>query len=298
MNAAVARCAVGRGRGSLAACRVGESILNAGNEPPPTTTPPTTGAGDGRARRDACRRRDRRRSPHDDHHAAGGRCRRARSTPSTAATGPGRDHVLARDDDGRYEDALVELTDEYNASQDRVRVVLQNQGGYKREIDKYLQSEPGQPARHGPDAGVHRAADRRHRTRSCRSAACIAGRAATTSRRSSPGAARATRPRRAVAMPFNVSGPGALLQQDRFQRGRPRPGGRRRRWRSCGRVAGDRRSGAAASASPSTPGSTPAAGGSSSSGSPGPASRTPTTTTGGRRRRPGSSTTGRVGVSC
>jgi sn-glycerol 3-phosphate transport system substrate-binding protein len=38
------------------------------------------------------------------------------------------------------EQALTGLTDAYNASQDRVRVTLQNQGGYEQVIDKYLQS--------------------------------------------------------------------------------------------------------------------------------------------------------------
>lgn len=41
------------------------------------------------------------------------------------------------------EQALTDLTDAYNASQDRVRVTLQNQGGYEQVIDKYLQSGTG-----------------------------------------------------------------------------------------------------------------------------------------------------------
>lgn len=43
------------------------------------------------------------------------------------------------------EDSLNRLVDEYNASQDRVRVRLENQGGYKETIDKYFQS--GQDSR-------------------------------------------------------------------------------------------------------------------------------------------------------
>lgn len=43
------------------------------------------------------------------------------------------------------EDALVRVTDEYNASQDRVRVRLEKQGSYKETIDKYFQS--GQDSR-------------------------------------------------------------------------------------------------------------------------------------------------------
>ncbi len=38
------------------------------------------------------------------------------------------------------EQALTGLTEAYNASQDRVQVTLQNQGGYEQVIDKYLQS--------------------------------------------------------------------------------------------------------------------------------------------------------------
>jgi sn-glycerol 3-phosphate transport system substrate-binding protein len=40
------------------------------------------------------------------------------------------------------EDSLIELTDAYNASQDRVVVTLQNQTGYDAAIDKYIQSSP------------------------------------------------------------------------------------------------------------------------------------------------------------
>lgn len=40
------------------------------------------------------------------------------------------------------EDSLVALTNEYNASQDRVKVDLQNQTGYNGAIDKYIQSSP------------------------------------------------------------------------------------------------------------------------------------------------------------
>lgn len=38
------------------------------------------------------------------------------------------------------EDAINRVTEEYNASQDRVRVVPQNQGSYEETIDKYYQS--------------------------------------------------------------------------------------------------------------------------------------------------------------
>lgn len=43
------------------------------------------------------------------------------------------------------EQALITLTEQYNASQDKVVVTLQNQGGYEQVIDKYLQS--GQDSR-------------------------------------------------------------------------------------------------------------------------------------------------------
>ena len=39
-------------------------------------------------------------------------------------------------------ESLIELTDAYNASQDRVRVVLQNQTGYNETIDQFIQSSP------------------------------------------------------------------------------------------------------------------------------------------------------------
>jgi sn-glycerol 3-phosphate transport system substrate-binding protein len=44
---------------------------------------------------------------------------------------------------GALEDALIALTDEYNASQTRVRVRLENQGGYDQTMDKYLRSGSG-----------------------------------------------------------------------------------------------------------------------------------------------------------
>jgi ABC-type glycerol-3-phosphate transport system substrate-binding protein len=40
------------------------------------------------------------------------------------------------------EDSLIALTDAYNASQDRVRVTLQNQTGYNQTIDQFVQSSP------------------------------------------------------------------------------------------------------------------------------------------------------------
>jgi sn-glycerol 3-phosphate transport system substrate-binding protein len=40
------------------------------------------------------------------------------------------------------EDSLIALTNAYNASQDRVRVTLQNQTGYNQTIDQFIQSSP------------------------------------------------------------------------------------------------------------------------------------------------------------
>ncbi len=126
-----------------AACGSGESILNAGNEPtttiattttastvpptaapgetlPPTTTtlPPTTTT----TPLDAlppC--------PVDALDDAGG--------PVELVFWHGMSSVL--------EETLTQLTNEYHASQDRVRVRLENQGGYKQAIDKYVQSGQG-----------------------------------------------------------------------------------------------------------------------------------------------------------
>jgi len=44
---------------------------------------------------------------------------------------------------GELETSLVALTDEYNASQSKVKVSLENQGGYEQTLDKYLQSGAG-----------------------------------------------------------------------------------------------------------------------------------------------------------
>ena len=79
------------------------------------------------------------------------RSRRPRPTPPLAdlpdcptdaldeATGPVEItfwHGLANE----LETSLIALTDAYNASQDRVRVDLQNQTSYDSAIDKYIQS--------------------------------------------------------------------------------------------------------------------------------------------------------------
>ena len=114
------------------------------------------------------------------------------------------------------EKALIELTDAYNASQPKVRVRLENQGGYKQTIDKYTQSEPGQPAGHGDAARVHGAADGRlglgdpgrgvHR-----------GQRASTRRRSSTGrCSRYQTEGVQWSMPFNVSEPVLFYNKTAF----------------------------------------------------------------------------------
>ena len=75
----------------------------------------------------------------DDHRRRSPSSRSVRSTRSTAPTGPVEItfwHGLANE----LEASLIALTDAYNASQDRVRVDLQNQTSYDSVIDKYIQS--------------------------------------------------------------------------------------------------------------------------------------------------------------
>jgi len=111
----------------LAACGDGGSILNAGLDSPPstvapastqpgqTTVPPTTTT-----------------TP-------------LSSLPAcpvealAAAAGP-VELTFWHGMNGDLEKQLVTLTDEYNASQPKVHVTLQNQGGYEQTISKYLQS--------------------------------------------------------------------------------------------------------------------------------------------------------------
>ena len=100
-------------------------------------------------------------------HRLAGRQPRLRRLPGRRPRLGGRTgahHVLARDAvrTGRCPAAL---TDEYNASQDRVVVELQNQNGYEELIDKYFQSsQEDRPARH-PAARVHAPADGRRQHR-------------------------------------------------------------------------------------------------------------------------------------
>jgi sn-glycerol 3-phosphate transport system substrate-binding protein len=122
----------------LAACSSGESILNAGNETPDATVAPTAAPGDTLAPGATT----------------------SSSLPPTTTTTPLDTlppcPVDALDDaDGpvnitfwhglnaETEQALIRLTDAYNASQSRVRVQLENQGGYEQTVDKYVQSGQG-----------------------------------------------------------------------------------------------------------------------------------------------------------
>jgi sn-glycerol 3-phosphate transport system substrate-binding protein len=128
----------------LAACKSGDSLQQAGNDDSPRTTatsaasssqPPSTAAT-------------------DDTSAP------STAAPATTTTTPLASlppcPVDALDDvtspveitfwhgmSASNETALAQLTDEYNASQQKVRVRLQNQGGYKQTIDKYVQSGQG-----------------------------------------------------------------------------------------------------------------------------------------------------------
>ena len=126
----------------LAACSSGDSILVAGNEPatvPAPTAPPATAApGETLA-------------PTTTRPAATTTTTPLASLPPCpvdaldVASGPVEVtfwHGLG----GESEDALIALTEAYHASQERVRIRLENQGGYKQTIDKYTQSsQAGRP---------------------------------------------------------------------------------------------------------------------------------------------------------
>jgi sn-glycerol 3-phosphate transport system substrate-binding protein len=124
----------------LAACGSGQSILTAGNETQPVTVPPTVGVtqpGDTAAPVVTTIPPTTTTTPLD-------------SLPPcpvdalASATAP-VDITFWHGMNGGLEDSLVALTDAYNSSQTKVRVQLENQGGYEQTIDKYLQS--GQESR-------------------------------------------------------------------------------------------------------------------------------------------------------
>lgn len=118
-----------------AACGNGDSILNAGNDPVPAATtlpPPSTRVGETLPPTVPPTIATTTTTPLDS------------LPPCPVDALDGADgpieitfwHAMGQD----LETALIELTDSYNASQDRVEVTLQNQGGYTENIDKYLQS--------------------------------------------------------------------------------------------------------------------------------------------------------------
>jgi sn-glycerol 3-phosphate transport system substrate-binding protein len=128
----------------LAACSSGESILNAGNEPAPPPPPPVTAIA----------------GPPPSTVPGQTAPPTVPPTSATTTTTPLADlpecPVDALDDvtepvritlwyglSGILEEVLTDLTNEYNAAQDKVRVRIQNQGGYGDVIDKYTQSRRG-----------------------------------------------------------------------------------------------------------------------------------------------------------
>ncbi len=127
----------------LAACSSGKSILQAGNEEVPVTTTATTVAGPPPS-------------------TVPGQTLPPTSPPTIATTTTTPLDALppcpvdALDGvtdpveitlwyglSGVLEGVLTELTDAYNASQDKVRVSIENQGGYREVIDKFTQSRQG-----------------------------------------------------------------------------------------------------------------------------------------------------------
>jgi sn-glycerol 3-phosphate transport system substrate-binding protein len=119
----------------LAACGSGESILQAGNDPPPaaTTLPPPTLA------------------PGETAPSTVAPTIATTTTTPLASLPPCPVDALDGETSpveitfwfglgGETENALIELTNEYNASQDKVRVSIENQGGHRQTIDKYVQS--------------------------------------------------------------------------------------------------------------------------------------------------------------
>ena len=113
----------------VAACGGGGSLQEAGNTTPAPTTAPTTVAGETTT---TVAPSTTVATPLDD-------LPTCPLDALDAADGPVEItfwHGMTAD----LEVALTRLTDAFNASQDRVRVVLQNQGGYEDVLDKYLQS--------------------------------------------------------------------------------------------------------------------------------------------------------------
>ena len=125
---ALAACAL------LVACGSGDSILQAGNPPaPPTTAPASTLPGQTTVPTlpPTTLPRPIDSLPKCDVDAL---AVASADGPVTITFWHGMSNELGRE--------LERLTDAYNASQDRVEVQLEYQGGYELTIDKYLQSNP------------------------------------------------------------------------------------------------------------------------------------------------------------
>jgi sn-glycerol 3-phosphate transport system substrate-binding protein len=122
----------------LAACGSGQSILTAGNDDPPaaaSTVTPTVGPtqpGDTAAPVVTTIPPTTTTTPLDSLPACPVDALASATAPVEITFWHGMN--------GGLEDALVALTDAYNATQSKVRVQLENQGGYEQTIDKYLQS--------------------------------------------------------------------------------------------------------------------------------------------------------------
>jgi sn-glycerol 3-phosphate transport system substrate-binding protein len=133
--------------GLLAACSSGQSILTIGQDPPPTSPTTVPSAGGGTV------------DPGTSEPGATVAPTIAPTTTQAPLAEFGSCPVDALDEaDGPVEitfwhglgndleNALITLTDAYNASQDRVVVDLQNQTSYDSAIDKYIQSsQDGRP---------------------------------------------------------------------------------------------------------------------------------------------------------
>jgi sn-glycerol 3-phosphate transport system substrate-binding protein len=128
----------------LAACASGESILQAGNEPPPTAAattttsagpPPSTVPGQTAPSTVPPTSATTTTTPLADLPQCPVDALDAASEPVQITMWYGLSGIL--------EDVLSELTDEYNASQNRVRIRIENQGGYREVLDKFGQSRQG-----------------------------------------------------------------------------------------------------------------------------------------------------------
>ncbi len=123
----------------LTACSNGESLLQAGNDvppPPPTTGPPVTAApGETLAPTTTAPPVTTTTTPLSSLPPCPVEALAAITSPVEITFW----HAMSAEN----EKALTELTDAYNASQQKVRVRLENQGGYKQTLDKYSQSSQG-----------------------------------------------------------------------------------------------------------------------------------------------------------